>query len=55
MTTASLRKKCRDRWGAQWHNVHPVIKKARLQWAKGYVDLESTVRVTEADGTSYLV
>lgn len=30
-----LRTLCRERWGKDWHNVHPVIKKARLMWAAG--------------------
>ncbi len=50
----TLRAKCRAKWGSQWWKVHPVIKKARLQWAAGE-RLPDVVVVTEADGSSYTV
>ena len=56
-----LRIKCRERWGPQWWKVHPVMKKARLQWALTAAGVQVSavgvdrVRVTEADGSSYVV
>lgn len=38
LSKATLRSKCRIRWGADWHKVHPLIKKARLMWAAGTGD-----------------
>lgn len=49
---ATIRKKCRAKWGAQWWKAHPVIKTARMQWAAGE-RLSDVVRVTEKDGHSY--
>ena len=46
-----LRKMCRAKWGKDWHNVHPVIKKCRLAWASGRVDLDNAVTVRESGGT----
>jgi hypothetical protein len=53
MAKADIRLKCRTKWGKNWHNVHPVIKKARLQWAAGE-RLSDTVRVVEG-GETYWV
>ena len=53
-----LRIKCRERWGPQWWKVNPVMKKARLQWAllqNEALSATDRVRVTEADGSSYVV
>ena len=50
---STLRAKCRAKWGGDWHKVHPVIKKARIQWALG-LRLSDTVRVTEG-GKTYWV
>lgn len=51
---AELRARCRKKWGKEWYKVHPVIKKARLVWATGEVDLGNAVRVFESGG-SYVV
>lgn len=48
------RTKCRVKWGKNWWRVHPVIKRARLQWASGE-RLADTVVVTECDGKQYTV
>jgi hypothetical protein len=50
----AMRATCRAKWGKQWHNVHPVIKKCRLAWASGKVDLGQVVLVREG-GSSYVV
>ena len=35
MSKADIRTACRKRWGKEWYEVHPVIKKARMTWAAG--------------------
>ena len=54
-TKTIARNLCRARWGAKWYECHPLIKKARLQWAEGGAQHADSVRVTEKDGTSYTV
>ena len=56
---SEVRKVARQRFGKDWYNVHPVIKKARLEWAQSYVSSPADylwaprVSVTEADGSKY--
>jgi len=58
MSKAEVRGFCRSKFGKDWHKVHPLIKKARLQYAAiqlGYVSADkTTVRVTES-GMRYSV
>jgi hypothetical protein len=54
MGKAEHRAKCRAKWGSSWYKVHPVIKKARLQWASGE-RLSDCVLVTELRGLTYTV
>ena len=54
MGKAEQRAKCRAKWGAKWHQVHPVIKKARLLWASGE-RLSDTGLFHEAGGETYRV
>lgn len=57
-TSKEVRQVLRVRWGKNWWAVHPVMKKARLEWGrqlfeKGQLS-SSHVRVTEADGSTYV-
>jgi len=50
---AEMRRKCRARWGKNWHECHPLIKRARMMWAEGKGD--GSVKVFELGVDVYCV
>ena len=51
---SEIRTACRKRWGKDWHNVHPAIKKARMTWAAGG-DAQGRKVIVHEGAESYVV
>ena len=58
MVTKEVRTLCRKQWGKEWWKAHPVMKAARVAWARKELGEKAAlddVHVTEATGEQYIV